>query len=145
MQAQEIMTKDVVMVLPDTRVAQVARPPLEHKFSAAPVVDRSGMGVGMVSEGDLIGRSHGDRQEPGDWWLSLRAEDEAFHPDFLATFRRPELTARDVMSAPVVSVTENVELARLLGMHRIKRAPVIRDGNLAASEALGRLARNPSP
>ena len=88
MQAQKIMTNDVVTVLPDTRVAQVARPPLEHKFSAAPVVDRSGMGVGMVSEGDLIGRSDGDRQRPGDWWLSLRAEGEAFHPDFLATTAR---------------------------------------------------------
>jgi CBS domain-containing protein len=138
MQAQKIMTNDVVTVLPDTRVAQVARQPLEHKFSAAPVVDRSGMVVGMVSEGDLIGRSDGDRQRPGDWWLSLRAEGEAFHPDFLAT------TARDVMSAPVVSVTENAELARLLAMHRIKRMPVIRDGNLAAPEALGRPARNPS-
>lgn len=133
MQAQEIMTKDVVTVSPDTPTSQVAQRLLEYKISAVPVIDSSGIVIGMVSEGDLIGRSDVDREERRDWWLSLVAEGEALHPDFLATLRRPKLTAGDVMSAPVVTITEkteDIEIARLLAMHRIKRAPVVRDGRL---------------
>ena len=102
MHAQEIMTKEVVAVSPDTPTPQIAQQLLEHKISAVPVIDSAGMVIGMVSEGDLIGRSDADREERRDWWLSLIAEGEALHPDYLATLRRPELTAHDVMSAPVV-------------------------------------------
>src|SRR5215471_12661427 len=133
MQAQEIMTTDVVTVLPDTPTSQIAQRLLEHKISAVPVIDRSGALVGMVSEGDLIGRNDAEREERRDWWLSLIAEGEALHPDFLATLHHPDLTARDVMSAPVVTVTEKTdgsEIARHLAMHRIKRMPVIQDGRL---------------
>ncbi len=133
MQAQEIMTTDVVTVSPDTPTPEIAQRLLEHKISAAPVVDASGMVVGMVSEGDLIGRSDADREERRDWWLSLIAEGEALHPDFLATLHHPELVARDVMSAPVVRITENTEdkeIAQLLATHRIKRVPVVRNGHL---------------
>ena len=133
MRAHEIMTTDVVAVSSDTPTPEIARRLLEHRVSAAPVVDGSGMVIGMVSEGDLIGRSDADQEERRDWWLSLIAEGEALHPDFLATLRRPTVTARDVMSAPVVRVTEDtddVEIARLLATHRIKRVPVVRDGRL---------------
>ncbi len=133
MQAHEIMTTDVVTLSSDTPTPEIARRLLEHKVSAAPVVDSSGMVIGMVSEGDLIGRSDADREQRRDWWLSLIAEGEALHPDFLATLRRPELTARDVMSAPVVTVTEDtddLEIAQLLATHRIKRVPVVHDGRL---------------
>ena len=133
MQAQDIMTTEVVTVSPDTPTSQVAQRLLDHKISAAPVIDSSGMVIGMVSEGDLVGRSDADREARRDWWLALIAEGEALHPDFLATLRRPELTARDVMATPVISVTEkteDMEIARLLEMHRIKRVPVVRDGCL---------------
>jgi CBS domain-containing protein len=133
MQASEIMTKDVVTVSPDTPVAEIAQRLLAHGISAVPVVDASGMAIGMVSEGDLIGRSEADRQGRRDWWLALLAEGEALHPDFLASLRNSERTAREVMSAPVVRVTETTgieEIARLLSAHRIKRVPVVRDGKI---------------
>jgi CBS domain-containing protein len=133
MQAQEIMTKDVVTVSPDTNTSQIAQKLLEHKISAVPVINSSGIVIGMVSEGDLVGRSDVDRDKRRDWWLTLLAEGEALSPDFLASFRRPKLTAGDVMSAPVVTVTgetEDTEIARLLAKHRIKRVPVMRDGRL---------------
>lgn len=133
MQASEIMTKDVVTVSPDTPVGEIARLLLAHGISAVPVVDSSGMAIGMVSEGDLIGRSEADRQARRDWWLALLAEGEALHPDFLASLRKPERTAREVMSAPVVRVTEATEvegIARLLSAYHIKRVPVVREGRI---------------
>jgi CBS domain-containing protein len=133
MQAREIMTSDVVAVSPDTPTTEIAKLLLDRKISALPVVDGSGMVVGMVSEGDLIGRNDADRHARRDWWLALIAEGEALNPDFLASLRHPELKARDVMSAPVVRVTETTdtaEIARLLATYRIKRVPVVRDGKM---------------
>jgi len=133
MRADEIMTKDVITVSPDTLTAEIARRLLDRKISALPVVDKSGSVVGMVSEGDLIGRGDAEREARRDWWLSLIAEGNLLHPDFLASLHRPELTAGDVMSGPVVSVTETTEakeIARLLATHRIKRVPVVREGRV---------------
>ena len=130
MQASEIMTKKVLAVGPDTPLREVARLFLEHGISAAPVVDPSGAAVGMVSEGDLIGRDDAEREARRDWWLALIAEGEALNPDFLASLRYRDRTAREVMSAPVVTVSETTtarEIARLLAAHHIKRVPVVRD------------------
>jgi CBS domain-containing protein len=133
MQAREFMTKDLVTVSPNTPTPQIAKLLLAHGISAAPVVDGEGAPIGMVSEGDLLGRAEADREARRDWWLTLLAEGEALHPDFLATLRNPQLTAREVMSAPVVRITETTEareIARLLEKHRIKRVPVVRDDRI---------------
>ena len=59
--AGEIMTKDVVSVLVGTSVRDVAILLLEKRLSAIPVLAANLQLVGMVSEGDLIGRSDADR------------------------------------------------------------------------------------
>jgi CBS domain-containing protein len=133
MQAREFMTKDPVTVSPDTPTPEIARLLVAHGISAVPVVDDGGSPVGMVSEGDLLGRVEVDREARRDWWLMLLAEGEALHPDFLATLRKPQLTARAVMSAPVIRITETTEvseIARLLEEYRIKRVPVVRDDRI---------------
>ena len=133
MQAREFMTKDPVTVSLDTPTPEIARLLLAHEISAAPVVDDAGTPIGMVSEGDLLGRGEADREARRDWWLMLLAEGEALHPDFLATLRNPQLTAREVMSAPLIRIaetTEASEIARLLEEYRIKRVPVVRDDRI---------------
>ncbi len=133
MQARDLMTTEVVSVSPETPIRGVAAMLLTHHISAVPVVDAAGMVVGMVSEGDLIGRSAPDREARRDWWLALAAEGEASSSDLLGGLRSPGRTARDVMSAPVVCVTEGTgasEIAALLAQYRIKRVPVVRDGKI---------------
>ena len=133
MQAREFMNKEVVSVSPDTPTREIARLLVANGISAVPVVDRSGMAIGMVSEGDLLGRGEADRQARRDWWLTLLAEGETLNPEFLASFGNAQLTARDVMTAPVVRITETTEaseIARLLQEYRIKRVPVVRDGRV---------------
>lgn len=133
MLARDLMTKDVAMVSPDTAVDEIARLLLARGISAAPVIDAAGAAMGMVSEGDLIGRSEADREARRDWWLALLAEGEELHTDFLRTLRQPQRTARDVMTAPVVTITETTEaaeIARILKEYRIKRVPVVRDGRV---------------
>jgi CBS domain-containing protein len=133
MQARELMTTNVIAVSPDTPTREIARLLVSHGISAVPVVDSNGLPIGMVSDGDLLGRAEEDRQALRDWWLMLLAEGEALHPDFLATLRDAQLTAREVMSAPVVRITETTEaadIARLLAEYRIKRVPVVREGHI---------------
>jgi CBS domain-containing protein len=127
------MTTEVVSVNADTPTREIARLLLEHHISAVPVLDRSGAPIGMVSEGDLIGRSDTDRQARREWWLAMLAEGEPLSPEYLAGLRRPEQLAGDVMSRPVVTVGEDTdiaEIARLLQAYRIKRVPVLRDGQM---------------
>lgn len=133
MKARDIMVTDVVSVGPETPTHTVAGLLAARGISAVPVLDAAGEPIGMVSEGDLIGRNEDDRRARRDWWLTLLAEGEALHPDFLASLRQPAQAVREVMSSPVVTVgedTEVAEIATLLVSHRIKRVPVVRDGHV---------------
>lgn len=133
MNASEIMTRNVVSVRPETPIRKIAGMLLEKGISAVPVVDDTGAPIGIVSEGDLIGRNESDREARRDWWLALLAEGQALSPDFLASLRAGQQVARDIMSAPVVTIEENTDLgevARLLQTYHIKRVPVLRDGRI---------------
>lgn len=144
MKAAEIMTHDVVTVHPDTPVVEVARLLLQHAISAVPVIDETGAPVGIVSEGDLIGRDDTSRDARRDWWLSMLAEGEGLSPDFLDQMRRSETVARDVMSAPVVTIDEQTDagaIARLLQAYRIKRVPVLHDGRIVGIVSRANLLR----
>ena len=151
MKASEIMTRDVVTVHPDTPTQQIARLLLDNGISAVPVVDDTGAPIGIVSEGDLIGRDQTDRESRRDWWLALLAEGETLNPDFLASVRTDRV-ARDVMSGPIVTINDDTdvgEIARLLQSYRIKRVPVVRDGRIVGivsrADLLRALAEQPTP
>jgi CBS domain-containing protein len=133
MKASEVMTTDIVSVGPDGSETEIAKLMLAHGISGVPVVDASGAALGMVSEGDLIGRDDAAREARKDWWLNMLAEGEALSPDFLAQVRSAKRRAREIMSTPLISVTEATEcaeIARLLGTYRIKRVPVLRAGKI---------------
>jgi CBS domain-containing protein len=142
--ARDVMTRDVVSVTPDTPVRKIASILVKNRISAVPVVDRSGVPIGIVSEGDLIGRKEAEREARQDWWLTTLAEGEAVNTEFLASLRLDYPTARGVMSAPVITVGEETslaEIARLLTTHRIKRVPVVRDGRIVGIVSRADLVR----
>jgi CBS-domain-containing membrane protein len=142
--ARDIMTTDVVSVSPTTPIREIARLLVTKHVSAVPVVDETGSPIGMVSEGDLIGRSEADREARRDWWLDILAEGEALNPEYLASLRPSAATAAIIMSAPVVTVeeaTEITEIARLLEEYHIKRVPVLRDGRMAGIVSRADLVR----
>lgn len=126
--ARAIMTSPVITVEPSTPVEDIAKLLDMNGISAVPVVDASGDPVGIVSDGDLIGRGEADRMARRSWWLGmLSGGGEHVTGD---VGRR---TARDIMTSPVITVTpENsvTEVAALFAAHRIKRAPVVEDGRV---------------
>ena len=130
MQAKDIMTTKVVTVAPDVDVAEVAKLLLERGVSAVPVIDRGGALLGIVSEGDLMRRPETETDRPRSWWLNLLAGPEDAARDYVKSHGRH---AQDVMTGNVVTVEENTpagEIAALLEHHRIKRVPVVRDGQV---------------
>ncbi len=62
MNARDVMTRDVVSVTSDTPMRKIAALLREKRISGVPVVDASGTPIGIVSEGDLIGRSEAERK-----------------------------------------------------------------------------------
>lgn len=151
MKAADIMTQPVITVTPDTPVADVAALLLERQISAVPVVDGD-VAIGIVSEGDLIRRIESGTTERSSWWLRTFGPIERMADEYVRTHG---LRARDVMSAPIIGIREDMpvaEIAELLESKRIKRVPVLRDGrvvgivsraNLLHAVAAGR--RRPDP
>jgi CBS domain-containing protein len=132
MKARDVMTAKVISVSPETPVREIAKILLDKGISAVPIIDGTGAPLGMVSEGDLIGRADLEREARRDWWLALLAEGSELNAKFLAQLS-PEHVARDVMSAPVITIGEDTdvsEIAKLLAAYRIKRVPVVRDGRI---------------
>ena len=144
MQARDVMTRAVVTIRPETPIGQIASLFLEKRISGVPVVDETGSALGMVTEGDLVKSNAPDREKRREWWLSLLAEGEALSEAFLSTIRNNHRTARDIMCAPVVTVSENTDIAeigKLFTTLQIKRVPVIREGRITGIVARADLVR----
>jgi CBS domain-containing protein len=133
MNARDLMNRDVVTVTPETPLREVAKTLIGHGISAVPVVDESGALVGIVSEGDLVGRKRTERETRSEWWLMRLAEGEPLSGDFLEHLQSPLAVAREVMTSPVITVGEETridEIASLMAAHSVKRVPVLRDGRI---------------
>jgi len=142
--ARDLMTTEVVTVGPDTPTREIARILAEHRISAVPVVDSAGAPMGMVSEGDLVARDEADRVMRRDWWLTLLAEGEAMAAELMEMLAPEGRTARDIMSAPIITVGETTDvsdIARLLAAYRIKRVPVVEDGRIVGIVSRADLVR----
>ena len=116
-----------------TTASSIALLLLQKGISAVPVVDKNGAPLGMVSEGDLMPRDESERQARRDWWLKLLAEGEELSEDYIRQLEGSERPAREIMSAPMITVDaggELVEVADILSAKRIKRVPVVRDGRM---------------
>lgn len=130
MKARDLMSITLRVVQPEMPVAAVTELLSSHGISAVPVVDQTGMPLGIVTEGDLIRRLADEKPGPLGWFLG-----QFRNPDRLAGrfMKARGATARDVMTADLVTVDEDAsaeDIARLMEKRRIKRVPVLRDGKI---------------
>lgn len=106
--AGKIMSSPVITVPVGATRAQIADLLTRHRISAAPVVNGAGVVVGLVSEHDLLAK-------PGD-------------------------ASQDLMTTVVISVSPDCtldDLRHLLVERRIRRLPVLRDGQLVGIVSRG--------
>lgn len=101
MQAQDIMTRDVITIHPDATVHDVAQMLADYRISGVPVLDEHGVMVGLVTEADIISKEG-------------------------ATVA--EIMSRQVMSVGAETPVDHI--AQLLTSRGFKRVPVVREGAL---------------
>jgi CBS domain-containing protein len=132
MKAADVMTRRLITIDPDSSVADAAKSMLENRISGLPVIDGQGRLVGLISEGDLLHRAEmGTQQRPRrSWWLNLISGPTGAADDYIKSHSRK---VRDVMTQSVVSVSPDAsinDIVRVLERHRIKRVPVLDNGQL---------------
>ncbi len=101
MVAKNIMTKDVVTVSPTITVKNLAKTLIENQISGAPVVDRNGKILGVVSEADIVAKKG----------KQVKA-----------------IMSQKVLTVSEDTAVE--EIAKLMTTHKVKRLPVMRGDKL---------------
>ena len=145
MRAMDVMTTNVITVVPDTSVQALATLLSERGISGVPVVDKDGLLVGIVSEGDLLHRAETGTerrtQRRRSRWLDTFAADQEAARDYVKAHGR---SVQEIMTREVISVSDTTELAdiaTLLETKRIRRVPVVRDGKLVGIVSRANLVR----
>ena len=95
--AKDMMTKEIITVSPTMSIKKLAMTLVKNQISGAPVIDRNGKIIGVVSEADIIGKKGKD----------VKA-----------------IMSKKVIS--VTENTPVEEIARLMTAHKITRLPVMR-------------------
>jgi CBS domain-containing protein len=127
MKAAEIMTPNVIVAGPDSRVHDIAWLMTEHHVSAIPIV-RHGTLVGIVSESDLLHRVELGTADAQRGLLEFFTSSRKRARDYVKTHSR---RARDVMTSAVVVVNTETPLedvVRTLAERGLKRVPVLDAG-----------------
>lgn len=128
MQARDVMSKWVVAVPVGASIFEAAELLVDAEVSAAPVIDKQGRMVGIVSEADLMRRAEIDTVEHKTWLLRLLADDTQTAREYVRSHSR---RVADVMTRKVITAAEDAslnQLAELMHTHNIKRVPIVRDG-----------------
>jgi CBS domain-containing protein len=126
MRAHQIMTRPVITVTPETKIADAANTMLQKHVSGLPVVDAAGKLVGVVSEGDFIRRSEIGTQRKRGRFLKF-----ILGPGKAATDFVHEHGSRisEIMTPEPLTITEDTGLeaiVELMEKNNIKRLPVMR-------------------
>jgi len=106
MKVRDVMTKDPDCCTPESKLSEVARMMVSRDCGQIPVVEDKGSmrPVGVVTDRDIIIRSVAEGRNPLD------------------------MTARDVMTTPAVTVTPETKLedcCRTLEKNQVRRVPVV--------------------
>jgi len=102
--AQDIMTRNIYTISPEASVQEVAQLLSRERISGAPVVDKDGKLLGIVTQADII------------WNVG-----------------RDGLRVADIMNPEIIAVDEKTpvgEIAILMSKRHIKRLPVMCDGKM---------------
>jgi CBS domain-containing protein len=102
--ARDIMTRNIYTISPEASVQEVAQLLSRERMSGAPVVDKDGKLLGIVTQADII------------WSVG-----------------RDGLRVADIMNPEIIAVDEKTpvgEIAILMSKRNIKRVPVMCNGKM---------------
>src|SRR4030095_8817149 len=130
MKAHEVMTWGAITVEPDASVTRAVRLMLENKISGLPVVDDKGELVGMVTEGDFLRRGELGTQRQRPRWLEFLLGPGKLAAEYAQAAGQK---VAQIMTPEPKTITPETPLEEVVGLmerHRIKRLPVVQDGEL---------------
>ena len=102
MKAKEIMSPQVISIQGDETIEKLCEVLSRHRISGVPVLNRAGEMIGIATEADVL-------------------------------TRKSETRVSEIMTSEVMTVLETTsleEVASVLTTHKIKRVPVVKDGQL---------------
>jgi CBS domain-containing protein len=126
MKVENLMTRDVVTVTPETPLKDAAAVLASRKISGVPVVDSSGAVVGVLSEADILAKESGRKARGGVLGWLLEA-DVALDDKVRAK------TVGEAMTAPAITIPPGRpvhEAATCMVTESVNRLPVVEDGKL---------------
>ncbi|MBO8158246.1 CBS domain-containing protein [Thermosyntropha sp.] len=133
MLARDIMTREVIMVKPDTTIEEAAKILVENKISGIPVVDDDENILGIVTEKDLMVKAS-ELKVP--FYITLFdsiifLENPIRFNNNLKKYFASQV--QDVMTTRVIMVEEDTpvsEVARLMQSEKVNRIPVVKEGKI---------------
>src|SRR6266511_3629479 len=131
--AKDIMTRDVLVVKPDTSIEELSSILVKNEISGVPVVDDSGALYGIVTENDLISRNKRLHIPTVVSFL-----DAAIYLESSKKFEQEvkRLTATrvgDICSRKVVTITEDttvIDIATIMSEKKVHLLPVLKAGKV---------------
>ncbi len=130
MRAADVMARSVVTVDPGARLADAVRLMLDRKISGLPVVDGGGELVGLLTEGDLLRRAETGTERRRPRWLEFLRGPGKQAEDYVHAHGRK---VEEIMTRQVATLGEDVSLEEVVSLmenKRIRRVPVVADGQL---------------
>jgi len=121
--AEDIMTKQVIAVTPDTLLTETARKMASANISGVPVIDTDQTVVGIISEKDFLKKM---AAETSGSFMGVIAQCLANRGCLAMPIRGK--SAKDIMTSPVITATPEAtisELSKKLADNRINRIPVV--------------------
>ena len=128
MQVEEVMSRDVLSVGPDTSLKDAAATLVERRISGLPVCDDTGRVLGVLSEADLLRKEGGPTHLVGGlfgWLVEV--------PDHDDVVKARARTVGEAMTAPALTIGPRdavADAAARMIERRINRLPVVEDGVL---------------
>jgi CBS domain-containing protein len=121
---QDLMTRKVITVGPETAFKDVVETLLRHDVSGLPVVDEDGRLLGIVTEADLVSKEAygGSRRRPVQVLVDVLGGDARW------THKASGLTAESLMTPRPFAIGPGDDAAfaaRRMLEHRVKRLPVV--------------------
>jgi len=125
MLAGDVMTQGVISVAPDASVMQAGALMLKHQISGLPVVDSSGILLGIISEGDFLRRAELGTQRRRARWLEFLIGPGRLASEYVHACGRKVTEIMTPAPYTVGEATPLTEVVQLMERHQIKRVPVV--------------------
>ncbi len=119
--AKDVLTSPVITVKENACIPLVARLMEHYNIGSIVVINKDGKPLGIITERDLLVR------------ILTKISNKTFIKQFLEINPHTTITAKDVMTSPLITITPFqtlVEAARIMHRQKIQRLGVVSNGKL---------------